>query len=279
MAMAIVNGLVSDTTMDTDETSLTEAAANMLSSYEVMKSAEAIYDEKRTANEQAIQNLQKATQVLEQATLTYTKNEEQAKNNLEQLEGSVDSLKLDYEIAKLEAETKCLTLQKEYETCLLEGEYAQLKYDETIERLQKTVDNAKKSLDTLLEAQEALLSLKNGVVCASQSGTRATVNYEVGEVLISGVAFASYYDTDTILISVEIEQENIAKVAVGDEVQVAVSGNRRGNITGTLASIASSATSGRSVSDVTYAVEIIVDNANHLLSSGQSAMITFEYGE
>ena len=77
----------------------------------------------------------------------------------------------------------------------------------------------------------------------------------------------------------EVEQENIAKIAVGDEVSVSISGNRRGNVTGTVASVASSATTGRSVSDVTYAVVISVDNSENALSAGSSATVIFEYGE
>ena len=89
----------------------------------------------------------------------------------------------------------------------------------------------------------------------------------------------SYYDKNSLIISVEIEQENIAKIAVGDEVSVSVSGNRRGNITGKISSIASSATTGRSVSDVAYTVIVSIDNEKQSLSAGASAIVTFIYGE
>ena len=278
-AMATVNGLVSGTITEADGLTMESAAANMLSCYEVMESAKAVYDEKRTANEQAAQEVQKAEQALEQAKLTYEKNEEQAKNSLAQYEESVDSLKQNYETASAEAETKRLEVQKQYETAVLEGEYAETNYDTTVETLQSSVETAQKTLEDLLEAQEALFALEDGVVLAEQAGTIAAVNYEAGDILFSGVAFVTYYDTTTLTISVEVEQENIAKIAVGDEVSVSISGNRRGNVTGTVASVASSATTGRSVSDVTYAVVISVDNSENALSAGSSATVIFEYGE
>lgn len=92
---------------------------------------------------------------------------------------------------------------------------------------------------------------------------------------MADTAFAYYYDTDTILISVEVPQEQIARVAVGDEVEVNISGNRQGAVTGTVSSIASSATAGGSISNVTYAVVISIDNSEGRLSSGSSTTVTF----
>lgn len=278
-AMTTVNSLVAGTQAETESLTMKSAAAEMVSAYENMAAAETVYDEKRTVSEQAAQAKQKAEQDLEQAKQSWQRNVANAEQNLEQLENSVDSLKLSYDTANMEAETKRLELEKEYENSLLEGEYAEIEYNNTVEGLKSTVEAAQTALDTLLEAQAALLALEDGVVTAQQSGTLATVAYEAGDIMMSGVAFVTYYDTDTITISVEVEQENIAKIAVSDSVAVAISGNRRGSIEGTITSIASSATSGGSVSDVTYTVVISIDNTQNSLSAGQSATITFEYGE
>ena len=47
-------------------------------------------------------------------------------------------------------------------------------------------------------------------------------------------------------------------------------------MTGTVSSIASSATTGGSVSNVTYAVIISIDNSDGRLGSGSSATVTFQ---
>lgn len=253
-----------------------EAAANaVVASYNTLATIEPLYN----ATVRTSQELQQAKQALEQAKSNYEKTVEQAEKSLEQLEGSVDALQQSYEAASREAETKRLELQKQYDTAILEGEYAETTYNETVEKLKSVVDNAEKSLTNLREEQAALLALEDGVVCASQSGTLASVAYDADDILFSGTAFVTYYETDTLTISVEVEQENIAYVAVGDEVSVEISGSRRGNVTGTVASIASSATTGRSVSDVTYAVVIAIENENNMLSAGSSATVTFVYGE
>ncbi len=252
-----------------------EAANQVVAHYNVLSTVEPLYNEAERTNRE----LQQAKQALEQAKSNYERTVEQAEKSLEQLEGSVDALEQNYETANREAETKRLELQKQYDTAILEGEYAQTTYNATVEKLEAAVESAQKSLDTLKEEQAALLALENGVVCADRAGTLASVSYEAEDILFSGTAFATYYETDILTISVEVEQENIARIAVGDEVSVEISGNRRGNITGTVASIATSATTGRSVSDVTYAVVIAIENERNMLSAGSSATVTFEYGE
>lgn len=247
---------------------LETAATAVAEAYSVLETVEPLYEA-----------LEQANRELQQAQQTYEKDTEQAEKVLEQLENNVDALQQNYESANREAETKKLELQNEYELSVLEGEYAQTVYDETVEALEEAVESAEKTLEDLQEEQAALLALEDGVVCATQSGTLASVTYGEDDVLFSGTAFVTYYETSVLTISVEVEQENIAKVAVGDEVSVSVSGNRRGNITGTVASIATTATTGRSVSDVTYAVVISIENENNMLSAGTSATVTFEYGE
>lgn len=268
--LAAVTGGTSESGMTVEE-----AATAVVDSYQILSATEPLYEEMSRTK----QELDKAKQKLEQVQSDYEKTVAQAVNSLEQLEASVDALQQNYETANREAETKRLELQKEYDTAVLEGEYAQTTYNETVEKLKSTVESAENTLEDLKEEQAALLALENGVVCANQSGTLASVTYDVEDILFSGTAFVTYYDTATLTISVEVEQENIAKIAVGDDVSVSISGNRRGNITGKVASVASSATTGRSVSDVTYAVIIAIENENNMLSAGSSATVTFEYGE
>ena len=259
----------------TSESGMTmeDAAARVVEAYKNLSKIEPLYQ----TVEQTAQKLNQAKQQLEQAKSEYERTEEQAKKNLEQLEETVDALEQNYETANREAETKRLELQKEYDTAILEGEYAQTVYDDTVAKLQATVDSAKESLEKLQEEQAALLALEEGIVVAKQSGTLASVNYEPEDILFSNTPFVTYYDTSVLTISVEVEQENISKIAVGDEVSVSVSSSRRGNVTGTIASIASSATTEGSVSDVTYAVVISVSNEQNRLSAGSSATVTFVY--
>ncbi len=272
-AVAELEAVVSGTSIS--GLTIEDAARLVVEGHQRLATVEPLYQETERTNRE----LEQAKQAFTQAQSNYEKSQSEAQKALEQLEGSVDSLEQKYESATLEAETKKLSLQKEYETAVLEGEYAQTVYNNTIETLKSAQENAQKTLNELKEEQTALLALENGVVCANQSGILASISYDAEDVLFSGTELVSYYDTSTLSISVEVEQENIAKIAVGDEVNVSLSESRRGNVTGKVASIAATATTGRSVSDVTYTVIISIENQNNMLSAGTSATVTFIYGE
>lgn len=220
--------------------------------------------------------LEQAQKEFDSAVETYNKNVEETNTKITELMDSLDDLKSDYEQAERDATTQKAELQNEYDTAVVEGKYAGSTYESTVSELESAVESAQDTLDTLKEEQTALLALENGVVTADEDGTIAAVPYEAEDTLQSGTAFALYCDTQTIMISVEVPQENIAQVGVGDEVSVMIAGNRDGAVTGTVSSIASSATTGGSVSNVTYAVIISIDNSDGRLGSGSSATVIFQ---
>lgn len=248
------------TKQDADLTAQTAA-----DSYQAQQSADA-----------AQSTLEQAQKEFDSAVETYNKNVEETNTKITELTDSLDDLKSDYEQAERDATTQKAELQNEYDTAVVEGKYAGSTYESTVSELESAVESAQDTLDTLKEEQTALLALEDGVVTADEDGTIAAVPYEAEDTLQSGTAFALYCDTQTIMISVEVPQENIAQVGVGDEVSVMIAGNRDGAVTGTVSSIASSATTGGSVSNVTYAVIISIDNSDGRLGSGSSATVTFQ---
>lgn len=248
------------TKQDADLTAQTAA-----DSYQAQQSADA-----------AQSTLEQAQKEFDSAVETYNKNEEETNTKITELTDSLDDLKSDYEQAERDATTQKAELQNEYDTAVVEGKYAGSTYESTVSELESAEESAQDTLDTLKEEQTALLALENGVVTADEDGTIAAVPYEAEDTLQSGTAFALYCDTQTIMISVEVPQENIAQVGVGDEVSVMIAGKRDGAVTGTVSSIASSATTGGSVSNVTYAVIISIDNSDGRLGSGSSATVIFQ---
>lgn len=115
--------------------------------------------------------------------------------------------------------TEKVDLQNDYDTAALNGEYASTVYDNNVTTLEEAVTEAKKMLEELQKEQEEILALEDGVIRAAQDGTIATVTYEVGNILNTD-ALVTYCDTSVLTISVEVSQEDIAKIAVGDTVAV-----------------------------------------------------------
>lgn len=249
------------------------AAQSVVDSYNVLANVELLYNTMHSKS----QELEQANKDLEKAKESYQKEVEQAEKAISTQNEKLDSLKTAYDTANIEYETKKLELQNTYELAVLGGEYAEETYNKTVLALEDTLKSAEEKLNDLKEGQQNLLSLENGVITAQQAGILAAVNYGVEDILFSTDELVSYYDTSKLDISLEIPQENIANVEVGEEVSVSMDGKR--TVTGTVASVASSATTEGSKSDVTYTVIVSVENADGSLSAGTSVTVLFEDGK
>ena len=264
--------------LETSRDDITTLMEQVSQDYGAVEAADESMSQAKQNAEKAQSDLQSAQKEAESAKQQAEQAVQQATQKKEELESKLSQLESDYQQALRDAVTKQVGIENEYDSTVLEAQYADSTYDATITTLQAAVDSAQSTLDDLEEEQNALLSLEDGVVCASQDGTIASVTYDADDTLVEQQAFVTYYNTQTISISVEVSQEDISKIAVGDTVAVAISGARTGDVEGKVASIASSATTGGSVSNVTYAVEIQIDNSDGMLSSGSSATVTFSYG-
>lgn len=264
--------------LETSRDDITTLMEQVSQDYGAVEAADESMSQAKQNAEKAQSDLQAAQKEAESAKQQAEQAAQQATQKKEELESKLPQLESDYQQALRDAVTKQVGIENEYDSTVLEAQYADSTYDATITTLQAAVDSAQSTLDDLEEEQNALLALEDGVVCASQDGTIASVTYDADDTLVEQQAFVTYYNTQTISISVEVSQEDISKIAVGDTVSVAISGARTGDVEGKVASIASSATTGGSVSNVTYAVEIQIDNSDGMLSSGSSATVTFSYG-
>ena len=254
-------------------TDLAALADQLAADYTAVQEAADALSQSQTEAESANSALQLANQTFQKAVEEYNTKVTEANEKIAELTDELEELSDACDEAERNETTAQPALLQQY---VLEGKYADTEYEASLETLQSAVDEAQDTLDELKERQSALLAIEDGVVCADRDGTLASVTYEAGDTLIKNTAFASYYDLDTILISVEVSQNDIAKLAVGDTVQIQISGSRMGAIDGTVYSIASEKTSGGSMSNVTYAVIVAVDNTDGTLTTGVQATVKFE---
>lgn len=252
---------------------LTEQTA---ADYAAVQTASDVLTQSQSAASAAEGEVQKAVQSQESAVKEYNSKVEAANQKIAELTERLEELEEKCNQAKREATLRQPELEQQYEEAVLEGKYANTTYETSLAKLQSAVDEAEDTLEALEEEQSALLSLEGGVICADRAGMVAAVSYEAEDVLYEEIALVSYYDTDTILISVEVSQEEIAYLAVGDAVEVVIAGGRNGTREGEISSIATEKTLGQSLSNVTYTVLVAVDNADGSLSAGTSATVWFD---
>lgn len=232
-----------------------------------------------TALQEAQDTVKKAEEEYHTANTTYEKAVSEATARKEELENSLASLQRACTNAVNAASLEKVQNQNTYEAAILQGEYAEADYENTEVSLKAEYDTAQEELDRLKEEEAALLALEDGVVTAEYDGTLSQVSYEAGDLLQSGMMLAGYSDPDILTVAVEVSQEDIAKIAVGDTAEVSLPGMWMESIHGMISSIASEATAGGSISNVTYTVEIEIENENGTMSPGTSAYVTFSYGE
>lgn len=262
-----------------DYETLQALAGEILSDYETEQKAATALNEAQKAADTAQSKLEQAQKTFDSAVESYNKDTEEANQKITELTEQLDSLLSEYESAERNAEVEKLELKNQYDTAVLEGNYADSTYQSAVNSLESAVETAQKNLDTLLEEQQALEALEDGVIKAAEDGTLAYIAYEAGDNLRENTALAAYSDTDIITISVEVPEEQISKVEVGQETSVRISGSRKGMVTGKVSAVASSATEGGSISNVTYTVTISIDNTDGQLGAGNSAVVQFNVSE
>ncbi len=263
-----------------DMAAVTEWVAELSAANQTLAEKKAAFAEAEAAYQSALQAAEKAKEEYNTANTSYEKAVSDATARKESLENSLSSLELSYTNALNAAATGKVDNQNTYDTAVLEGQYAEVTYEDTVSDLKSAYDEAEENLAELKEEQSALLSLVDGMITAESDGTLSAVYYEAGDVLNSNIALVGYSDTNKLTVAVEVAQENIAKVSVGDTVSVSIMGRPGGNdIEGTVSSIAAEATSGRSMSNVTYTVEVTIDNTEGQISANASAYVTFSYGK
>lgn len=241
--------------------------------------------EKKELLEQAEQTYQKAKETKEKAQMeyqsantAYEKSVSDATARKETLESSLTSLEWAVTTAQNVAATGKVNNQNTYDSAVLEGEYADTVYNSTVASYQETLDEAKETLENAKEQQAALLALQNGIVTAEYTGELSGVYYKAGDTIQTSAPLVTYCDTENLTIDTEVSQEDISKIAVGDSVQVMLAGVRGSMPEGKITYIASSATSGRSMSNVTYTVKVTLDNREGTIAANTSAYVMFNYG-
>ncbi|MDO4523602.1 MAG: efflux RND transporter periplasmic adaptor subunit, partial [Eubacteriales bacterium] len=192
----------------------------------------------------------------------------------EKLEEWQETVQLQYEELLRNQKAEKLKIEYTYETTVLEGQLAEVTYLETTSELEETLQAAKDALSDAEDIKEQLEAMTGGILTAEQSGYVASVAYEEGDTFYPTADILTFYDTSDVTLSIEVPQENIAEIAVGDAVSVDL--GQYGTYEGRITEKMLEASEGNSRTEVTYAVTITAENTQGRLSAGISAEIEIE---
>ena len=159
---------------------------------------------------------------------------------------------------------------------MITGQNAQTTYNATVEDLKETLQEAeetKEKREEQLQAFEAFIG-SDGILYAAEDGVITEVSYEAGDRLTTTGALFSYATSDDMRISVDVTQEDIVDLQVGDAVDITFTAYPEDSYTGSILSINTTATSDYS-NTVSYTVEISVEGELEQLYGGMTADVIF----
>ena len=249
---------------------LTQAQEDYQDALETYEAAKEGYEgagTDNTVNFMTIQNgylsarikYQQAKAALTQAETAVTDNE----SAITDLENQLAAARAKQTIDKLDTE-------ETYQEAVINGQNAQTTYNATVEDLKETLQEAeetKEKREEQLQAFEAFIG-SDGILYAAED------SYEAGDRLTTTGALFSYATSDDMRISVDVTQEDIVDLQVGDAVDITFTAYPEDSYTGSILSINTTATSDYS-NTVSYTVEISVEGELEQLYGGMTADVIF----
>ena len=180
-------------------------------------------------------------------------------------------------IANTDTDTEVFTVegQQEYETAMLAGELAASVRDTELEKLMTEVESVEKTLEECRSRLSEFESfVGDGKIYADKAGIVTEIGYEAGDDLVSSGTIISYTTAEDMKISVDVSQEDIVDLTVGDMVDIEFSAYEDELYTGVISSIKTTSTS-EYAATVSYAVVIDLKGDTSKLYGGMTADVTF----
>ncbi len=168
-----------------------------------------------------------------------------------------------------------LAAKQTYEEALMYYENAQSLYDVAVSDVGDATAEAQEAVDTAKENLEAFESyIADGNIKAEYSGTITAVGYASGDTLSAETAIAEYADAETITVTVNVTEDDIAAVSLEDVVDVSFLSYPDEVFSGYVSEIGSSSSSTNSTT-VSYPVTVVITTVPETVLTGMTANVTF----
>ena len=200
----------------------------------------------------------------------------QAEDALSENESAITDLQNQLVAAQAKQKIDKLDTEETYQEAVITGQNAQTTYNATVEDLKETLQEAEETKEKREEQLQAFEDFvgSDGIIYATEDGVITEVSYEAGDRLTTTGALFSYATSDDMRISVDVTQEDIVDLKVGDAVDITFTAYPEDSYTGSILSINTTATSDYS-NTVSYTVEISVEGELEQLYGGMTADVIF----
>ncbi len=162
------------------------------------------------------------------------------------------------------------------ESAVLDGDMAQEVYAYTLEELEQNLEAAEAKLAKLEESLSDLNAFvgDDGIVYAQSDGLVTRIGYEAGDLLQEESVLFTYVKEDDYVISIDVSEEDIPYVTVGDEVTIVFTADPDTVYTGRIGEISSANPSENTIM-VSYPVTVRIEGDTKKLYGGMTGDVTF----
>ena len=209
----------------------------------------------------------------EEALENYEEAKAKAEAGIDEAKSNLEILKAELEEAKIEYEKQKIQIQADYDTAISNQQTAQTVYDTTVEKLEEeldTLEEEKEDAEKNLAEFEELIG--DGYFYTSADGTIVMNMVQEGNWLTEETVVVAFSNPDTVSVSVQVDEADIASISIGEEAVAVVSGY--GTCTGTVKEI-NPISQSDSRSSVTYSVTVELEKGDGNLESNLSASVYF----
>lgn len=173
-------------------------------------------------------------------------------------------------------EADSLEDESTYDSAVLGGEVAQDIYNYTVDALEEAVNTAEADMEEAKEKMDEFTAFagEDGVIYADGSGLVLNVAYQEGDDLVTTGAMLSYVKENAYTVAIDVSEEDISAIKVGDQVDVVMTAYPDTTYEGTVTAITTTASS-EEAATVSYPVTVKIEGDTSLLYGGMTAEITF----
>lgn len=172
-------------------------------------------------------------------------------------------------------EKELLAAQQDLKSSTVSGEIADVKYQSSLTSYENALSKAQRELEEAASKLEAFNEfVGDGIVCVEGSGIVTEVGYETGDYLMNTGTLIAFAKADEMTVSVDVSQEDVVTMKVGDTVELSFSAYDGELYRGVIESITTTATS-RNSATISYPVVVSIQGDTSPLYSGMTADVTF----
>ena len=180
------------------------------------------------------------------------------------------------EEAQAQLDHNVMKAKQTYESAAANGKASSDVYGYTVDSLQETVDEAQ---DTLDDASDSLTDFESFVgddviIRSDGAGLVTAVNYDEGDKLTDTGAMITYVKDGAYTVSIDVSEEDVSSIKIGDSVTIVFSAYPDETYTGTISEISTTSSDDHQTT-VSYPVTVSIDGDTSKLYGGMTADVTF----